>query len=226
MSNSHVTTLAAIQLVIMHAITSFILKKALSRPGIMPHSAPAAMPPKNASVHISQPGTLCVGMPSAMNSVAAVPARYCPGAPMLNRPVLNATATESPVSISGVARNSMLPTLAGLNPNVSAPAASRPVLNRPMNTSLMPSHMLWPPSVGSLRPTAIITSAPAARPMIIDISEASTLCVPAFAIRPVFLPPFMRAPPSSAVCRPPCTVPILQWSHSWDQTRPRSRPQT
>ena len=71
----------------------------------MPHSAPAAMPPKNASVHISQPGTLCVGMPSAMNSVAAVPARYCPGAPMLNRPVLNATATESPVSISGVARN-------------------------------------------------------------------------------------------------------------------------
>ena len=47
-----------------------------------------------------------------------VPMRYWPGAPMLKRPVLYATATERPVMMSGVARKSILPMLVGLKPKV------------------------------------------------------------------------------------------------------------
>ena len=75
-SNSHVTTFAAIQLVMMQAMTSLMFRHAFKIPGIIPHSAPAAMPPRNANTQMIQRGTDDVGMLSAMNSVAAVPARY------------------------------------------------------------------------------------------------------------------------------------------------------
>ena len=139
-SNAHVTRFAAIQLVMMQASTSLMFRKALTSPGIAPQSMPARMPPRKASSQISQPGSAPEGMLSAIKSVASVPMRYCPGAPMLNRPVLNASATERPVMTSGVARKSILPMLAGLKPQVSAPFASRPVERMPMKIRRMPSH--------------------------------------------------------------------------------------
>ena len=218
-SKTQVTTLAAIQLVMMQASTSLMLRKALSRPGITPQSAPAAMPPSSARNHTTiggmelgfTPGmAICVeGMPSAMNSVAAVPARYCPGAPMLNRPVLKATATERPVRITGVARKSMLPTLAGLKPKVRLPAALRPVENRPKITRRMPSQALLRPSDGLNRPTIRMTSAPAARPMRMDSRDASTERVPSLCqMEASFV--FMRSPPSPASLRRPCTGRVLR----------------
>ena len=215
-SKTQVTTLAAIQLVMMQASTSLMLRKALSRPGITPQSAPAAMPPSSARIQITiggmalgfTPGmAICEeGMPSAMNSVAAVPARYCPAAPMLNRPVLKATATERPVRMTGVARKSMLPTLAGLKPKVRLPAALRPVENRPKITRRMPSQALLRPSDGLNRPTIRMTSAPAARPMMMDRRDASTERAPSFCKRDDLLL-LMRAPPFPAASRPPCTGP-------------------
>ena len=115
-SKIQVTRLAAIQLVMMQASTSLMFSRAFTSPGMAPHTAPARIPARKDSGH-----TEVVGMLSATTSVAMVPMRYCPGAPMLNRPVLKATATDSPVRISGVARNSILPTLAGLNPKVRFP---------------------------------------------------------------------------------------------------------
>ena len=44
-------------------------------PGMAPHSAPASMPPKKARNQMISGGTTEEGMLSAMNSVAAVPAR-------------------------------------------------------------------------------------------------------------------------------------------------------
>ena len=178
MSKIHVTRLAAIQLVMMQASTSLMLSKDLSMPGMAPHSAPASMPPKKARNQMISGGTTEEGMLSAMNSVAAVPARYCPGAPMLNSPVLNATATERPVRINGVARKSMLPTLAGLKPKVSAPAASRPVANRPAKIRRTPSHTLLRPSEGVHRPTIRIIRLPAIRPTRMDRTDAMTDRVP------------------------------------------------
>ena len=58
----------------------------------------------------------------------------------MNRPVLEATATESPVMIRGVARNSMLPRFTALKPQVRVPAASRPVLKIPAKMMRIPSH--------------------------------------------------------------------------------------
>ena len=52
-------------------------------------------------------GALTFGFNPTSIRVTMVPIRYCPGAPILNRPVLKATATESPVRIKGVARDSI-----------------------------------------------------------------------------------------------------------------------
>ena len=171
-SKSQVTRLAAIQLVMMQAMTSLILRVAFSRPGIAPHRAPASTPPRKAMNQMSQAGTLLLGMESARNREAVVPARYWPGAPILNRPVLKATATETPVRMSGVARNSMLPILVGLKPKVKAPAASRPVLSTPKSTSRMPSHAPFSEISGLKAPTIRMTTAPVKRPMRMEMMEA------------------------------------------------------
>ena len=202
-SKSHVTTFAAIQLVIMQAMTSLMFSSALSMPGIAPQSAPAAMPPRNASSQMITGETCSDGMLSAMKSVAHVPARYCPGAPMLKRPVLNAVATERPVRISGVARKNMLPTLVGLKPNVSAPEASRPVLKSPNRTSRMPSHALLSPSDLLETPTMRMSTAPTRRPMRMESSEAMTERVLSLCQKEVFCS-FISSPPRSAASRPPC----------------------
>ena len=180
MSNIHVTRFAASQLVMMLASTSLMFKNALSAPGIAPQSAPAAMPPRNARIQISHGATLLDGMPSAMHSDTSVPMRYWPGAPMLNRPVLNATATDRPVIISGVARKSILPKFVELKPQVSTPAAVRPVLNRPANTMRMPSQTLDAPSSGFEKPTAAMMTLPTTRPMRIDSSDARIFLVMSF----------------------------------------------
>ena len=75
-SNIQVTRFAAIQFVMMQAMTSLMFNSAFSVPGIMPQSAPAAMPPKNASSQMIQTGILSGEIESAINSVAAVPIRY------------------------------------------------------------------------------------------------------------------------------------------------------
>ena len=161
-------------------------------------------------------------MLSAMKSVAHVPARYCPGAPMLKRPVLNAVATESPVRISGMARKSMLPMLAGLKPNVSAPVASRPVLKRPKNTSRMPSHALWKPRDLFVQPTIRMSSVPASRPMRMESSDAMTERTLSFFQKEVFSS-FISFPPYPAASRRPYKGRALPRKLSSDRIRRRSR---
>ena len=240
-SNIHVTRLAAIQLVMMHASTSLMLSIALSNPGIAPQSAPASMPPANASTHTSHVGNrpICETMPdaassplpvpreSAIKSVAAAPARYCPGAPMLKRPVLYATATERPVKITGVARKSRLPMEVGLKPNVRLPAALRPVLNRPANTSRMPSHALFSPSSGLQMPTIRMMMLPAPRPMSIESSDACTVRAPSdFTSREKLFLLMPLPPPLSAALRRTCKGPALPPSFASDRARRRFRPRT
>lgn len=85
-----------IQLSIIQVITSFTLKCALNSPGSIPHIAPPIIANISDTYH---------GVPStiAANSAQKAPIVYCPGAPILNNPVLNANATERPASINGVA---------------------------------------------------------------------------------------------------------------------------
>ena len=210
----------------MQASTSLMLRKAFTSPGIQPHRAPASMPPRKAMSHTRGAGTVSVGMVSARIRVAAVPIRYWPGAPMLNRPVLKATATDRPVRISGVARKSMLPKFVELKPKVSVPAASRPVLNRPPNTRRMPSHALFSPRDGLAAPTMMIISAPTTMPMRMEISEASTDLVPSLPHRLesfCFTPP---RPPFSFVLRRPYRGPAPGRRWRRGPARPRSRPHT
>ena len=182
---------------------------------------PARMPPRKASSQISQPGSAPEGMLSAIKSVASVPMRYCPGAPMLNRPVLNASATERPVMTSGVARKSILPMLAGLKPQVSAPFASRPVERMPMKIRRMPSHAPLREMLLLKMPTIRTTIAPTTRPIRMEMSEARTFCVLSFfqKLMPALLP-------SRCAWRRPYTgrAPV-RWSSS-DPARRRSRPHT
>ena len=195
-----------------------------------PHSAPASMPPRNARIHTTQVGIPVGAIPGrvislegrlrAINSVAVVPARYCPGAPMLNNPVLNATATERPVKISGMARKSMLPMEEGLNPKVRLPTVSRPVEKTPANTSRMPSHALFSPREGVDKPTMKISKLPAPRPIRIEIRDAMTDRVPSLCQNS-----FMPSPPP-AVSHRPCTGPVLPPSCSWGPVRPQSDPRT
>ena len=210
----------------MQASTSLMLRYALTRPGMAPHSVPANIPLKKAKIQIKTVGTDSEGMFSATYSVAAVLMRYCPGAPMLKRPVLNATATERPVRIRGVARKSMLPMLVGLKPKVSVPAALRPVENSPPNTRRIPSHALERPSEGFPMPTSKMMTLPTTRPMTMEISEERTALVPSLAYRleSFSLMPFL--PPLPSVWRRPCRgpAPALWWS--WGPARPRSLPRT
>ena len=118
-SNHHVTRFAAIQFVMMHVITSLILRKALKSPGIAPQRAPSTIPVRNAHTQARPAGHPLVPIQIATEMLPIVPIRYCPAAPILKSPVLNATATERPVKISGVARKSMFPRLIGLKPNVN-----------------------------------------------------------------------------------------------------------
>ena len=143
-----------------------------------PQTAPAAMPPRKAMTQTSPAGTTSVGMPRASIRLAMVPMRYWPGAPMLKRPVLYATATERPVIMSGVARKSMLPMLVGLKPKVRLPEASRPVERMPKRTRRMPSQVLLPLREELVRPTMSTMMLPTARPMSMEIIEASTVRVP------------------------------------------------
>ncbi len=210
----------------IQASTSLIFSRALTSPGMAPQAAPARMPDRNASSQTTGAGTTVEGMLSATTSVAAVPIRYCPGAPMLNRPVLNATATESPVRISGVARNSILPTLVGLKPKVRLPTASRPVLRIPPSTSRMPSQAAAAPIPGLVRPTTSTITQPTSKPMRMDSSEATTVFAPSFCIRADHFS-FMRcALPSPCAWRRPYTGPAPGHPSASDQTHPRSRPHT
>ena len=131
-----------------------------------------------------------------------VPMRYCPAAPMLNRPVLKATATERPVMIKGVALKSMFPIFTGLNPKVRAPL-SRPVLNTPRNTSLTPSQIPLAEMLSLVRPTITIIIIPTAIPIKMEIMAESTdlapsvvyhFCLPVSGSSlSIALPPFLFA---------------------------------
>ena len=74
--NIHVTKFAAIQLVMIQAMTSLMLRNALSAPGIAPQSAPASSAAQNASSQMSPFGILPAGTPSATAREASVPIRY------------------------------------------------------------------------------------------------------------------------------------------------------
>ena len=80
--------------------TSWEPKRTFSQPTRPPHSMPAAMA---ARMHSGMwiYGGACTNTPTSM--ATALPMTYWPSAPMLNMPVLNENATESPVKINGVA---------------------------------------------------------------------------------------------------------------------------
>ena len=180
MSNIQVTRLAAIQLVMMHASTSLMFSRAFTRPGIAPHRAPDRHPARKASTQITPTGTALEGMDRATIRVTMVEIRYWPGAPMLKRPVLKATATERPVMIRGVARNSMLPRFTALKPQVRVPAASRPVLKIPAKMMRMPSHAPLREIFSLHRPTIRTAMPPTRRPATMEIRDESTFLVPSF----------------------------------------------
>ena len=210
----------------IQASTSLMFRNAFTRPGRQPQRAPARIPPTKASAQISQAGTVSEGIPRAIIRVAAVPIRYCPGAPMLKSPVLNATATDSPVRISGVARKSMLPMFVGLKPKVRLPAASRPVLTRPPKTRRIPSQALDSPRAGLARPTIRMMTLPTARPIRMEIRDARTALVPSL---PYKLESFCFTPAhplSSFSWRRPYRgpAPVRWWP--WGPARPRSHPHT
>ena len=92
----------------MAETTSFTLNLAFNKPGTAPHNAPAKVP------SITIIGTRIILGKSKVSPIAIAvkpPASICPGVPMLNKPVLNAKATESPVKINGVAVAIVLPIL-------------------------------------------------------------------------------------------------------------------
>ena len=85
-----------IQLNMIEVMTSWTLNSALNSPGKTPQTAPPIIASKRQTYH------------GSWNSIApmsanAAPTVYCPVAPMLNKPVLNANATERPVMTSGAA---------------------------------------------------------------------------------------------------------------------------
>ncbi len=88
------------------ATTSCTLNFAFKNPGMIPHKAP---PSKAAPISTTRKRgrgrkTLC-----ATNVAQRPPMSICPEAPILNNPVLNAKATESPTSIKVVAVAMVLP---------------------------------------------------------------------------------------------------------------------
>ena len=68
----------------------------MKKPGIAPQIAPPIIA---ASMHTYHGIWNCIAATSAKNA----PTVYCPVAPMLKRPVLNAKPTERPVIRSGAA---------------------------------------------------------------------------------------------------------------------------
>jgi len=90
------TANSPIQLNMIAVMTSLTLKNALKMPGIAPQTAPPTMPSSTATYHGSWN---CMPATSAKNE----PIVYCPDAPMLKSPVLNAKPTERPVIRSGAA---------------------------------------------------------------------------------------------------------------------------
>ena len=110
-------------------------KYALKIPGITPHNAPKNIPERKARSHIKTGGTSSDGILRAVISVAAVPIRYCPGAPILKSPDLKAKDTERPVIIMGVALKSILPIFTPLKPKISSPLSALPLLKMPKKIS-------------------------------------------------------------------------------------------
>ena len=137
-----------IQLNMIAVMTSLIFRYALKMPGIAPQTAPKIIAASRQRYHGS-----CSTI--AQYSAPNAPSVYCPAAPMLNRPVLNAKPTERPVIISGAAFASTVPILRGLL-NPLCKITSRP---SPIACSAL--------MIAS-------TTTPSSRPMTIQISEAAT----------------------------------------------------
>ena len=193
---------------------------------MQPQIAPAAAPPRKARIQMMTGGTTSLGMPRAIIRLAMVPMRYWPGAPMLKRPVLNATATERPVMMSGVARKSMLPVFTGLKPKVSTPPSPRPVEKMLPRTMRTPSQALLGERLSLVRPTTTMTMQPTSRPMTMEARLASTVLVPSLAQK-LSRRSLMPCPPSRRrAWRRPCRgrAPAL-WSFS-GRARRLSRPRT
>lgn len=90
-------------------ITSFTFRYALSIPGILAHKAPAT-PPANVAKSQRIESGIKVRL-KATNIETKAPIIYCPGVPILNKPHLNAKATESPVIMIGTDRYNTSPIL-------------------------------------------------------------------------------------------------------------------
>jgi hypothetical protein len=101
------TSASAMKFIMIVLITSCAPTFALRIAGNSAHSAAAAMPASSVSGSRERRGP--VAQRRAHDSRGEGTDTSCPSAPMLNRPARNASATASPVKISGVARNSTWP---------------------------------------------------------------------------------------------------------------------
>ena len=96
-----------IQLNMMAVMTSLMFRYALKMPGSAPQIAPKSIAASRHRYHGH-----CSTM--AQYSAPNAPSVYCPAAPMLKRPVLNAKATERPHIMSGAAVTISLPMPEGI----------------------------------------------------------------------------------------------------------------
>ena len=137
-----------IQLNMMAVMTSLMFRYALKMPGSAPQIAPKSIAASRHRYHGH-----CSTM--AQYSAPNAPSVYCPAAPMLNRPVLNAKPTERPVIISGAALASTVPMLRGL---------LKPLFKMTSRPS--------PKACSALMMAS--TTRPSSRPITMQISEAAT----------------------------------------------------
>ena len=79
-------------------ITSWAPVRALSTPAIIPISPPPTAAPSSAAIRCSTGGS---GRAKPTSAPPMQPKITCPWPPMLNRPLRNASATDSPVKING-----------------------------------------------------------------------------------------------------------------------------
>ena len=140
---------------------------------------------------------------------------------MLNRPVLNATATERPVIMSGVARNSILPRFVGLKPKVSVPAAVRPVLNKPPKIKRMPSHALAIERSLLVAATISTMTQPTAIPIRIERMEARMERAESVFLHLESRVLILHLPLPHLALRRTCTSPALGYWFVWGLAGPR-----
>ena len=169
--NTQLTIFAAIQLVMMQTMTSLTLRNALNILGISPHIIPQRVPTTRARTQTKKAVCGVVGTESATMIEPIAPIRYCPGAPMLKRPVLNAIATERPVRSSGATSNS-------ISPNTNATFLIPPLAKGPARIIRIPLNASDTGTLSDVSANMRSTSHPTNIPATIQSNDDMTDFVP------------------------------------------------